>query len=61
MTESVWGPVKQEMSDLLQTHPDDVPAVVDQLTKLQDILGRVPPLLHTANRGIWRLRCQIYG
>jgi len=22
MTESVWGPVKQEMSDLLQTHPD---------------------------------------
>src|SRR3954454_13265711 len=45
MTESVWGPVKQEMSDLLQPHPDDVPAVVDQLTKLQDILGRVPPLL----------------
>ena len=45
MTESVWGPVKQEMSDLLQTHPDDVPAVVDQLTKLQDVLGRVPPLL----------------
>ena len=45
MTESVWGPVKQEMSDLLQSHPDDVPAVVDQLTKLQDILGRVPPLL----------------
>jgi len=45
MTESVWGPVKQEMTDLLQSHPDDVPAVVDQLTKLQDILGRVPPLL----------------
>jgi uncharacterized protein DUF5995 len=45
MTESAWGPVQQEMSELLQTHPDDVPAVVDQLTKLQDILARVPPLL----------------
>ena len=45
MNQSVWGPVQQEMSDLLRSHPDDVPAVVDQLTKLQDILGRVPPLL----------------
>jgi len=46
MTQSVWGPVQQEMSELLQGHPDDVPAVVDQLTKLQDVLSRVPPLLH---------------
>jgi hypothetical protein len=45
MNQSVWGPVQQEMSDLLRAHPDDVPAVVDQLAKLQDILGRVPPLL----------------
>jgi hypothetical protein len=46
MTQSVWGPVRQEMHDLLQGHPDDVPAVVDQLIKLQDILNCVPPLLH---------------
>ena len=45
MNQSVWGPVQQEMSELLRRHPDDVPAVVDQLAKLQDILGRVPPLL----------------
>jgi len=45
MTQSVWGPVQQEMSELLQGHPDDVPAVVDQLRKLQDVLSRVPPLL----------------
>ncbi len=45
MTVSVWGPVQQEMSELLQGYPDDVPAVVDQLTKLQDILCRVPPLM----------------
>src|SRR3954453_11303253 len=45
MTQSVWGPAQQEMSALLQAHPDDVPAVVDQLAKLQDILNRVPPLL----------------
>ena len=45
MTESVWGPVHQDMTALLADHPDDVPAVVDQLTKLQDILDRVPPLL----------------
>src|SRR5690242_16315705 len=35
MTQSVWGPVQREMTDLLQGYPDDVPAVVDQLTKLQ--------------------------
>jgi hypothetical protein len=46
MTQSVWGPVQQEMHDLLQGHPDDVPAVVDQLLELQEILNRVPPLLH---------------
>jgi hypothetical protein len=45
MTESVWGPVDQDMTALLAGHPDDVPAVVDQLTKLQDLLHRVPPLL----------------
>jgi uncharacterized protein DUF5995 len=45
MNPSVWGPAQQEISELLRSHPDDVPAVVDQLTKLQDILGRVPPLL----------------
>lgn len=44
-TDSVWGPVRQEMADVLAGHPDDVPAVVDQLTKLQDVLHRVPPLL----------------
>ncbi|ROP33091.1 DUF5995 family protein [Couchioplanes caeruleus] len=42
---SVWGPVRREMADVLSGHPDDVPAVVDQLTKLQDVLERVPPLL----------------
>jgi uncharacterized protein DUF5995 len=45
MIESVWGPVHQDMNTLLTGHPDDVPAVVDQLTKLQDIVERVPPLL----------------
>jgi hypothetical protein len=45
MNQSVWGPVQLEMSELLAGYPDDVPAVVDQLTKLQDIIGRVPPLL----------------
>jgi len=44
MTGTVWGPVHQDMADLLSGHPDDVPAVVDQLTKLQDVLERVPPL-----------------
>jgi hypothetical protein len=45
MNQSVWGPVRQEMHDLLQAHPDDVPAVVSQLAELQDILNHVPPLL----------------
>ena len=45
MNQSVWGPVQREMSDLLTGHPDDVPAVVDQLEALQAILCRVPPLL----------------
>jgi hypothetical protein len=46
MTEPVWGPVHEDMSTLLRRHPEDVPAVVDQLTRLQDVLDRVPPLLH---------------
>jgi hypothetical protein len=46
MNQSVWGPVQQEMHSLLQGHPDDVPAVVEQLTELQRMLDRVPPLLH---------------
>jgi len=45
MTETVWGPVYQEIRDLLTGHPDDVPAVVDQLTKMQDVLERVPTQL----------------
>ena len=45
MTESVWGPVHQDMNALLTGYPDDVPAVVDQLAKLQGIVERVPPLL----------------
>jgi hypothetical protein len=46
MNQSVWGPVQQEMSHLLTRHPDDVPGVVEQLTELQRVLDRVPPLLH---------------
>ena len=45
MTVTVWGPVQQDMRDLLAGQPDDVPAVVDQLTTLQVLLDRVPPLL----------------
>ena len=45
MTVMVWGPVRQEIKDLLADHPDDVPAVVDRLTELQALLDRVPPLL----------------
>ena len=45
MTVMVWGPVQQDMTDLLAEQPDDVPAVVDQLTELQILLNRVPPLL----------------
>jgi hypothetical protein len=43
MTDSVWGPAQVEMSDLLQAHPDDMLAVVDQLTRLQGILRRTTP------------------
>ncbi|MEV7626842.1 DUF5995 family protein [Actinoplanes sp. NPDC089786] len=45
MTESVWGTADERMRALLGRLPADVPAVVDQLTKLQDALERVPPLL----------------
>jgi hypothetical protein len=45
MTESVWGPVHQDMTALLAGQPDDVPAVVDQLTELQTALDRMPPLV----------------
>ena len=45
MTQSVWGPVQRQMADLLADYPDDVPAVVHQLTELQGILCQVPPLL----------------
>jgi hypothetical protein len=44
MTEPVWGPVHQDIADLLADHPADVPAVVDHLAKLQDVLVRLPPL-----------------
>jgi hypothetical protein len=40
MTDSVWGPVHQDMTTLLAGHPDDVPAVVDLLTELQGLLDR---------------------
>jgi hypothetical protein len=40
MTDPVWGPVHQDMNTLLAGHPDDVPAVVDQLTELQNVLER---------------------
>ena len=44
MTEPVWGPVHHDLTAVLAHQPDDVPAVVDHLTKLQDILDRVPPM-----------------
>jgi len=44
VTVMVWGPVQQDMTALLTRHPDDVPAVVVQLTELQALLDRVPPL-----------------
>ena len=43
MTVMVWGPVRQDIRDLLADHPDDVPAMVDRLTELQTLLDRVPP------------------
>ncbi|WP_153040473.1 DUF5995 family protein [Actinoplanes sp. TFC3] len=45
MESSVWGPVQRDMSAVLAAHPDDVPSVVSQLTALQELLLRVPPLL----------------
>lgn len=44
MTVTVWGPVQQDIVDLLADYPADVPAVVDQLAELQDVLVRLPPL-----------------
>jgi hypothetical protein len=45
MTVTVWGPVHRELTDVLSGHPDDVPAVVDQLARMQGVLDRMPPLL----------------
>jgi hypothetical protein len=42
---SVWGPAQRRMADVLSGHPDDVPAVVAQLSDLQQVLESVPPLL----------------
>jgi hypothetical protein len=42
---TVWGPMHTDMCGLLDERPADVPAVVDLLTRLQDCLDRVPPLL----------------
>src|SRR3954453_12879525 len=50
MNQSVWGPVQQEMSELLRSYPDDVPTVVDQLTSLQDLLVRADNPLSDFNR-----------
>ena len=44
MAEPIRGAVQRDMAALLSVHPADVPAVVDQLTKLQDVLERLPPL-----------------
>ena len=40
-----WGPVHDEVTELLEGRPADVAAVVDQLTRLQGYLDQVPPLL----------------
>jgi len=47
VTEPVWGPLQQDIVSLLADHPADVPAVVDHLTKLQDVLERLPPLMES--------------
>ena len=44
-TRTVWGPVHQDVAVLLDDRPADVPAVVAHLTRLQDYLDQVPPLL----------------
>ena len=41
----VWGPVHEDVTALLDARPADVPAVVAQLTRLQDYLDQIPPLL----------------
>ena len=43
--QAVWGPMHQDMTVLLDGRPGDVAAVVAQLTKMQDCLDRIPPLL----------------
>jgi hypothetical protein len=43
--QAVWGPVQDDITVLLDARPADVPAVVAQLTHLQDYLDQVPPLL----------------
>jgi hypothetical protein len=44
MTHLVWGPVEQDMSDLLADDPLDVAGVVARLTELQVVLEAMPPL-----------------
>ena len=44
VVEAAWGPVQRDMAALLANHPADVPAVVEQLTNLQDVLEHLPPL-----------------
>jgi hypothetical protein len=44
VTELVWGPVHQEMIEVLSEVPVDVPGVVSMQTKLQDLLERATPL-----------------
>ncbi|ABP54958.1 DUF5995 family protein [Salinispora tropica] len=40
MSDVVWGLVHRDIIDLLADRPVDVPAVVDHLTRLQDLLDR---------------------
>jgi hypothetical protein len=40
----VWGPLQEEMGDALEVVPTDVPGVLATLTRLQDILKRLPPV-----------------
>jgi hypothetical protein len=44
MTHLIWGPVDQDMADLLADDPLDVPGVVARLTDLQAVLEAMPPL-----------------
>lgn len=43
MPEPSWGPVQQEMRDVLAHNPVDVPGVVAQLGELQPLLERAAP------------------